>query len=137
MGRMMSNREVALTAIDDEKGRRWRRTELTGPGVTKGRFGNAVAGLRSDGRRTALATTRPTSCEGHALTGEDLARYHLLDRLEKMDAIGLISAKAAMKRSIQSRIQGDYVGDVWTDIDRTIWPQGKGLGILHRNHRPS
>jgi site-specific DNA-methyltransferase (adenine-specific) len=112
--------EAFFTHVD-EKGRRWRRTDLTGPGVRKGDSG------------LPWRDYNPTDVGRHwqppsyfyekytALTGDELAKYNLLDRLEKMDAIGLIhwtKKKGGMPTG--KRLLDDAPGiplqDLWTDI---------------------
>ena len=80
----------AKNGLDNGVHFRWRRTDLTGPGVRKGDSGLPWRGYN------------PTEVGRHwqppsyfydkymAIKGEELAPYGLIERLEKMDAAGLI-----------------------------------------------
>jgi site-specific DNA-methyltransferase (adenine-specific) len=105
----------------DEKGRKWCRENLTGPGVREGDSGLPWR----DYNPTAVGRHwQPPSYfynKYTSMTGDELAKYDLIDRLEKMDALGLIhwpAKKGGMPRG--KRLLEDSPGiplqDLWTDI---------------------
>jgi DNA modification methylase len=136
--------ESFFTHVDD-KGRRWRRTDLTGPGVRRGDSG------------LPWRTYNPTSKGRHwqppsyfydkyrELANEDLARYPLIERLEKLDDVGLIhwpekAGGMPQGRRLLEDAKGIPLQDVWTDIkimhnlaaERLGYPTQKPLGLLER-----
>jgi site-specific DNA-methyltransferase (adenine-specific) len=129
----------------DEKARRWRRTDLTGPGVRKGDSGLPWQGCN------------PTDVGRHwqppsyfyekytALTGDDLAKYDLIERLEKMDKAGLIhwpqkKGGIPQGRRLLEDAPGIPLQDVWMDVkvmhnlaaERLGYPTQKPLALLER-----
>lgn len=129
----------------DADGRRWTRTDLTGPGVRKGDSG------------LPWRTYNPTEKGRHwqppsyfykkyrSLTSDDLAQYPLIDRLERLDAAGLIhwpekaGGMPRGKRFLEDA-PGIPIQDVWTDIkimhnlaaERLGYPTQKPLALLER-----
>jgi DNA modification methylase len=105
----------------DEKGERWRRTDLTGPGVRKGDSGLP---WRDYNPTTVGRHWQPPSYfydKYTAITGDELSRYELLERLEKMDAIGLIHWPAKqggmpMGKRLLKEAPGIPLQDMWSDI---------------------
>lgn len=136
--------EAFFTHVDD-KGRRWRRTDLTGPGTRKGDSGLPWRGYNptKSGRHW-----QPPSYfyeKYTALTGDDLAKYPLIDRFEKLDAAGLIHWPQKEGGTPQGkRLLEDALGiplqDIWTDIkvmhnmaaERLGYPTQKPLALLER-----
>ena len=129
----------------DEKARRWRRTDLTGPGVRKGDSGLPWQGCN------------PTDVGRHwqppsyfyekytALTGDDLAKYDLIERLEKMDKAGLIhwpqkKGGIPQGRRLLEDAPGIPLQDVWMDVkvmhnlaaERLGYATQKPLSLLER-----
>jgi DNA modification methylase len=129
----------------DEKGRRWRRTDLTGPGTRKGDSGLPWRGCN------------PTDAGRHwqppsyfyekytALTGDDLAKYDLIDRLERMDKAGLIhwpqkEGGIPQGRRLLEDAPGVPLQDVWMDVkvmhnlaaERLGYATQKPLSLLER-----
>ena len=105
----------------DKDGRRWRRTDLTGPGVRKGDSGLPWRGCNP----TAVGRHwQPPSYfydKYTAMTGEELAQYALIERLEKMDAAGLIHWPAKkdgvpMGKRLLEDAPGIPLQDMWADI---------------------
>lgn len=74
----------------DKKGRRWRRTDLTGPGVRKGDSGLPWKGYDPSARNRHWQPASYFYDKYRELTGEDLAQYDLLGRFDKLEAVGLI-----------------------------------------------
>jgi DNA modification methylase len=84
------------------------------------------------------------------LTGEDLAQYPLLERLDRLDQVGLIFWPAGggriprLKRYLDDQ-QGGPAQDVWTDVDvinsraaeRVGYPTQKPQALLERVIRAS
>jgi DNA modification methylase len=129
----------------DAKGRRWRRTDLTGPGIRHGDSGLPWRGFDpTEGGRH----WQPPSYfyeKYTALTGDDLAKYGLMERLDKLDAAGLIHwPKKAdgipQGRRLLEDAKGIPLQDVWTDItpihslgaERLGYPTQKPLALLDR-----
>lgn len=136
--------EAFFTHVDD-KGRRWRRTDLTGPGVRKGDSGLAWR----DCNPTAVGRHwQPPSYfydKYTALTGDELVKYPLIDRLEKMDAIGLIHWPAKeggvpMGKRLLEDAPGIPLQDMWIDIkimhnmsaERLGYATQKPIALLER-----
>ena len=129
----------------DEQGRKWCRTDLTGPGIRHGDSGEPWKAYNP----TAVGRHwQPPSYfydKYTKLTGNSLAEYPLIERLEKLDAIGLIhwpKKVGGMPRG--KRLLEDSPGmplqDVWTDIkimhnmstERLGYPTQKPLALLER-----
>lgn len=129
----------------DEKGRRWRRTDLTGPGTRKGDSGHEWRGYNptDSGRHW-----QPPSYfyeKYTELTGDDLAKYDLISRLQKLDDTGLIhwpkkkDGVPQGKRLLEDA-KGAPLQDVWTDIkpihnlgaERIGYPTQKPLALMDR-----
>lgn len=105
----------------DANGDRWRRTDLTGPGVRKGDSGLPWR----DYNPTAVGRHwQPPSYfydKYTAMTGVQLAQYGLIERLEKMDAAGLIhwpkkEGGMPMGKRLLKDAPGIPLQDLWTDI---------------------
>ena len=128
-----------------QEGRRWRRTDLTGPGTRKGDSGKRWRGYD------------PTEWGRHwqppsyfyqkytELTGDDLAKYDLIERLDKLDRAGLIhwpkkEAGAPQGRRLLEDAKGAPLQDVWTDIpaihnmarERVGYPTQKPIALMDR-----
>lgn len=129
----------------DADGRRWQRTDLTGPGV---RHGDSGLPWRDYNPTERGRHWQPPSYfyERYVkLTGDDLAKYPLIDRLEKMDAAGMIhwpkkaGGMPRGKRFLEDA-QGIPLQDVWTDIkpihnmavERLGYPTQKPIALLDR-----
>ncbi|MCY4152804.1 MAG: site-specific DNA-methyltransferase [Aestuariivita sp.] len=135
----------------DPDGRVWRRTDLTGPGVSDGESGEPWNGWDPSmiGRHWAVP-------KGGAYAGwieSELipdygAKSSVHQRLDALNAAGLIDFSnegiPALKRYLdQSR--GSTVSDIWTDIDvvkasskeGTSYPTQKPLALLDRIIRAS
>ncbi len=105
----------------DEKGRKWCRTDLTGPGVRKGDSGLPWRDYNPTGVGRHWQPPSYFYDKYTAMTGDELVKYALIERLEKMDAIGLIhwpAKKGGMPRG--KRLLEDSPGmplqDMWADI---------------------
>lgn len=101
---------------------RYRLSDVTGPGVRSGPSGEPWRGY--DPGIAGRHWQPPSYCyEKYAeMTGDDLANYPLIDRLDRLDDIGLIYwPKKAGGRPEHKRYLHDMPGvalqDVWTDID--------------------
>lgn len=134
----------------DADGRRWRRTDLTGPGTRKGDSG--LPWKHFDPTAIGRHWQPPSYFyeKYTALTGDDLAKYELIDRLEKLDSAGLIhwpKKKDGMpqgKRLLEDA-KGVPLQDVWVDVkvmhslaaDRLGYPTQKPVELLDRIIRSS
>lgn len=74
----------------DAKGRRWRRTDLTGPGRRNGDSGKPWRHYDPTARGRHWQPPSYFYEKYRSLTGDDLARYDLIARLDKLDEAGLI-----------------------------------------------
>lgn len=129
----------------DERDRRWRRTDLTGPGVRQGNSGVPWRHYNPTERGRHWAIPAYFSEKYKLLTGHDLDEYPLRDRLEKLDEAGLIHwpAKAdgvPQGKRLLEDAQGIPLQDVWTDVrpihsiseDRFGYPTQKPKPLLAR-----
>ena len=129
----------------DEEGRRWRRTDLTGPGTRKGDSGKPWR--HYDPTDSGRHWQPPSYFYDKFLekTGKELGDLPLLDRLEKLDEIGLIHWPKKKDGVPQGkRLLEDAPGipaqDVWTDLkpihskteERLGYPTQKPLALLER-----
>ncbi|MGN6771583.1 MAG: DNA methyltransferase [Rhizobiaceae bacterium] len=112
--------DAFFTHIDDN-GRRWQRTDLTGPGR---RNGDSGLGWRDYNPTERGRHWQPPSYfyeKYKALTGDDLANYPLIERLDKLDEIGLVHWPQKVggmprgKRFLEDA-PGIPLQDVWTDV---------------------
>lgn len=129
----------------DEDGRRWQRTDLTGPGERKGDSGLPWRDYNPTERGRHWQPPSYFYDKYERLTGESLAGYDLITRLEKMDEQGLIHwPKKAGGMPRGKRYLEDSPGvplqDVWTDIkpihnmaaERMGYPTQKPIALLDR-----
>ena len=135
----------------DPDGRVWRRTDLTGPGISDGESGEPWRGWDPSGigRHWAVPFSGAYAdwIETHLIPGYR-SEGSVLARLDMLDAAGLIAFSndgiPGLKRYLdQSR--GSTVSDIWTDIDvvkassreGTNYPTQKPLALLDRIIRAS
>ncbi|HEX3664201.1 MAG TPA: DNA methyltransferase [Rhizomicrobium sp.] len=129
----------------DEQGRAWRRTDLTGPGVRHGDSGKAWKDYDPTERGRHWQPASYFYEKYKALTGDDLAQYDLIARLDKLDGVGLIHWPKKQGGMPQGkRLLEDAPGvplqDVWTDIkpihnisaERLGYPTQKPIALLDR-----
>jgi adenine-specific DNA-methyltransferase len=129
----------------DEKGRRWRRTDLTGPVTRKGDSGLPWRNYNPTDRGRHWQPPSYFYEKYAELTGDDLARYDLIDRLDKLDEIGLIHWPKKEEGMPQGKrllddAKGAPLQDVWVDIkpihnmapERVGFPTQKPLALLER-----
>jgi len=134
----------------DPDGRRWKRGDLTGPGTRTGDSGKIWRGINvtAKGRHWALASDLYKKYRN--ATGDDLAKYPLLQRLDKLDDIGLIHwpkkrGGTPRYKSYLEDMPGIPLQDVWTDIrpihnlavERVGYPTQKPETLLERIIRAS
>jgi DNA modification methylase len=128
----------------DERGL-FQAVSLTGPGVRTGDSGKPWRGYDPS---TVGRHWQPASylyAKYRELTGTDLAQYQLLERLDRLDDVGLIytSRKATgvpRYRYYLADAPGSPLADVWTDIpplnsqarERTGWGTQKPVALLQR-----
>lgn len=128
----------------DERGQ-YRLSDITGPGTRTGPSGQPWRGY--DPGKGGRHWQPPSYCydKYQELAGEDLAQYEFMERLERLDAIGLIywpdkeGGRPEHKRYLAD-MEGTALQDVWTDIDainaraaeRLGYPTQKPLALLER-----
>jgi site-specific DNA-methyltransferase (adenine-specific) len=131
--------------VDPKTGKRYTTSDLTGPGVRQGPSGQAWRGI--DPSKVNRHWQPPSYCywKYQQLTGEDLAQYPLLERLDKLDEVGLIhwpdkeGGMPRHKRFLED-MPGAPVQDVIDDInpvpaqsaERLGYPTQKPLALLER-----
>jgi site-specific DNA-methyltransferase (adenine-specific) len=130
----------------DEQGRWFQDHDLTGPGVRTGPSGSAWRGFNptAKGRHWQPASYIYEKYK-ELRPGDDLARYPLLERLDRMDQAGLIywgkkKNKFPRYKQFANDVEGLTLQDVWTDIDvvnsqadeRMGYPTQKPLSLLER-----
>ena len=123
----------------DGKGRRWRRTDLTGPGVRKGDSGQVWRHYSPTYRGRHWQPPSFFYEKYTVLTGDDLAKYPLIERLDKLDDIGLVhwprkADGVPQGKRLLEDAPGIPVQDVWTDI-RPIHNQSNGFSLCFRSHQ--
>ena len=128
----------------DERGR-YRPVALTGQGIV--RTGDSGKPWRGYDPTSVGRHWQPASyvyAKYRAVTGEDLAQYPLLERFDRLDAVGLIYRAGGTGvpnyRFYLDDAPGVPLQDVWTDIppvnsqarDRLGWPTQKPVALLER-----
>jgi site-specific DNA-methyltransferase (adenine-specific) len=117
---------------------------LTGPGVRSGDSGKPWGGYAptSVGRHWQPASYLYSKFR--QLTDQDLAQYPLIERLDKLNEVGLIykpkPASVPRYRFYLADAPGTPLADVWTDIpplnsqarERTGWGTQKPVALLRR-----
>jgi site-specific DNA-methyltransferase (adenine-specific) len=135
----------AFFTHSDDQGRRWRRTDLTGPGTRKGDSGLPWRGYNPTDSGRHWAIPAYFSEKYKSLTGHDLDEYPLKDRLEKLNEADLIHwpAKAdgvPQGKRLLEDAKGAPLQDIWTDIkpihnlgaERIGYPTQKPLALMDR-----
>lgn len=129
----------------EDEGKKWQRTDLTGPGVRHGDSGLPWRGYDPTERGRHWQPPSYFYEKYEKLTGKSLADLPLTERLDKMDQLGLIHfPKKAGGMPRGKRFLEDAPGiplqDVWTDIkpihnisdDRFGYPTQKPQPLLER-----
>jgi DNA methylase len=104
----------------DPDGRRWKRGDLTGPGTRTGESGKSWRGINVTAKGRHWQPASYVYDKFRRVTGNDLAAYPLLERLDKLDEIGLIhwpKKRDGMPRykCYLEDMPGIPLQDVWTD----------------------
>lgn len=131
--------------IDPVSGQRYRLSDMTGAGTRKGDSGKPWRGF--DPTTIGRHWQPPSYCydKYQEITGNDLAQFPLIERLDELDRIGLVNwpAKAGGKpehKRYLDDMPGVALQDVWTDIDpinaraaeRLGYPTQKPLALMER-----
>lgn len=131
--------------VDLQTGQRYRLSDMTGPGIRQGSSGEPWRAYNptDTGRHWQMPSYL---YEKYAkVTGDDLAQYPLIERLERLDKIGLIywpkndTGRPEHKRYLDD-MEGMPLLDVWTDIqplnsmakDRLGFPTQKPVPLMER-----
>lgn len=129
----------------DVDGRRWKDTDLTGPGTRTGESGQPWRGVDPNALKRHWQPPSYIYDKYTKITGEELAQYDLTTRLDKLDAAGLIywpPKKGGVPRAKQylEDSPGLPLQDVWVDIppinsqaqERLHYPTQKPEALLDR-----
>lgn len=129
----------------DPDGRRWKRGDLTGPGTRTGECGQTWRGINVNAKGRHWQPASYLYDKYRKMTGEDLAKYPLLERFDKLDALGLIhwpDKKGGTPRykCYLEDMPGVPLQDVWTDVrpihnlaeERLGYPTQKPQALLER-----
>ncbi len=105
----------------NKDGKRWRRTDLTGPGTREGDSGKKWRHFNPTDRGRHWQPPSYFYDKYKELSSDDLAKYPLIERLEKLDEIGLIHWPKKIDGAPQGkRLLEDALGvpaqDIWNDI---------------------
>lgn len=129
----------------DSNGKRWVRTDLTGPGLRKGDSSLPWRGYNPSKQKRHWQPPSYFYGKYRELTNDDLANYPLIERLDKLDEVGLIhfpikeNGVPRGKRFLDDA-QGIPLQDVWVDIkplhnlaeERLGFPTQKPVALLER-----
>ncbi|MEM6742390.1 MAG: DNA methyltransferase [Pseudomonadota bacterium] len=129
----------------DSDGRRWVRTDLTGPGPRKGDSGKPWKHFNPTDRNRHWQPPSYFYEKYESLTGEKLSQFDLIDRLDKLDEVGLIHwPKKGDGAPRGKRYLEDAPGvpsqSVWDDLrpihnmsaERLGYPTQKPVALLER-----
>jgi len=129
----------------DADGKRWKRGDLTGPGVRAGECGLAWRGVDVTAKGRHWQPASYVYEKYKRMTGEDLAQLPFLERLDRLDEVGLLhwpERDGGMPRykCYLEDMPGAPVQDVWTDIrplhnlarERLHYPTQKPEALLAR-----
>lgn len=128
-----------------EEGEQYYTGDLTGPGTRQGASGQAWREFNPTDKGRHWQPASYLYEKYASMTGDDLANYELLERLDKLDEVGLIywpKKKGGFPRYKQflADREGMPLQSVWTDIDainsqakdRMGYPTQKPLPLLDR-----
>ncbi len=130
--------------VDAATGKQFQDVTLTGPGVRKGDSGQPWRGHDPTSKGRHWQPASYLYSKYREITGEDLAQYPLLKRLDKLDEVGLVywSKRGGLPRYLQflDDAPGSPLPDVWTDIaainsqaaERLGYPTQKPEELLER-----
>lgn len=135
---------------EDEHGERWRRTDLTGPGIRHGDSGKPWRGCNPSEKGRHWATSAYFVEKYFKSTGDDLLQYNMRERLDRLDDLGLIhwpkkDGGIPQGRRYLKDAPGAPLQDVWTDLkpihnmsaERLGYPTQKPLTLMDRIIRSS
>ena len=134
----------------NEAGEKYYTGDLTGPGVRDGISGQPWRGFNPTDRGRHWQPASYLYSKYAEVTGEDLASYPFMERLDKLDETGLIywpkkeGGWPRYKQYLLDR-EGVPLQDVWTDIspinsqakNRMGYPTQKPMALLERIIRSS
>ncbi len=129
----------------DADGRRWQRTDLTGPGVRQGESGQPWGGYNPTERKRHWQPPSYFYDKYETLTGNALSDYPFLERFDRLAEIGLIHRPTKVggaprgKRYLEDA-PGIPAQDVWVDLkpihnmaeERLGYPTQKPRTLLER-----
>lgn len=131
--------------VDAATGKNFQDVSLTGPGTRKGDSGLAWRNYNPTDKGRHWQPASYVYEKYTKMTGDDLAKYPLIDRLDKLDAVGMIywtkNGQPRYKQFLEDvEKEGSPLQDVWTDIDvinsqadeRTGFPTQKPDPLLER-----
>jgi DNA modification methylase len=134
----------------DRRGKPYRLSDLTGAGIRQGDSGQEWKGYNPT--NIGRHWQPPSYCywKYEQITGQDLAQFPLMQRLDELERVGLIQwpkkpgGRPEHRRFLED-MQGVALQDVWTDIDalnaraaeRLGYPTQKPEALLERILRAS
>lgn len=140
----------AFFTHEDDNGDRWRRTDLTGPGVRRGASGKPWRGCNPTEKGRHWATSAYFVEKYFKETGDDLLKYEMDERLDRLDELGLIhwprkDGGIPQGRRYLMDAPGAPLQDIWSDLkpihnmsaERLGYPTQKPLTLLDRIIRAS
>ncbi|MBI4021148.1 MAG: restriction endonuclease [Candidatus Aenigmarchaeota archaeon] len=129
----------------DPDGQKWKRGDLTGPGIRTGDSGLSWRGVDVTAKGRHWQPASYVYEKYKKITGDDLARYPLMKRLDRLDEIGLIhwpDKTGGMPRykCYLEDMPGIPLQDIWTDInplhnlskERLHYQTQKPIALLER-----
>jgi len=129
----------------DPDGRRWRRSDLTGPGLRDGPSGQSWRTYDPSKKNRHWQPPSYAYDKYRRVTGEELGQYELVERLGRLEQLGWIhwpqktGGVPMMKRYLDEQ-KGVPIQDVWADIkplhnlaaERLGYPTQKPESLMDR-----
>jgi len=128
----------------DPDGKKWKRGDLTGPGIRAGDSGKPWRGVDVTAKGRHWQPASYVYDKYRQIAGEELSKYPLIERLDKLDKVGLIHwpEKASGMPRYKCYLEdmpGTPLQDVWTDIRpiHNLAEERVGYGTSFTSSTPS